>query len=80
MSTSAVKAISVLATGVRFDAERMYVQLSDGREVAIPLEWFTTLRNATDKQRNNWRLIGKGVGSHWEELDEDISVEGLLRC
>ncbi len=80
MSTSAVKAISVLATGVRFDAERMYVQLSDGREVAVPLEWFTTLRNATDKQRNNWRLIGKGVGIHWEELDEDISVEGLLRC
>ena len=80
MNTSAVKAITVLATGVHFDTERMYVQLSDGREISVPLEWFTTLRNATDEQRNNWRLIGKGVGIHWEDLDEDISVEGLLRC
>jgi hypothetical protein len=57
----------------------MHVQLSDGREIAIPLEWFPSLRNATDEQRNKWRLIGKGTGIHWEELDEDISVEGLLR-
>ena len=79
MNTS-VKAITVLATAVRFDAERMHVQLSDGREITVPLEWFPTLRNATDKQRNNWRLIGKGVGIHWDDLDEDLSVEGLLRC
>jgi hypothetical protein len=79
MNTSAVKGISVLATGIRFDAERMHVQLSDGREISIPLEWFPTLRSATDEQRNRWRLIGKGVGIHWEQLDEDISVEGLLR-
>jgi len=79
MNTSAVKGISVLATGIRFDAERMHVQLSDGREMSIPLEWFPTLRTATDEQRNRWRLIGKGVGIHWEELDEDISVEALLR-
>jgi hypothetical protein len=79
MNTSAVRAISGLATGVRFDAERMHVQLSDGREISVPLEWFPSLRNASDEQRNKWRLIGKGVGIHWEELDEDISVEGLLR-
>ena len=79
MNTS-VKAITVLATAVRFDAERMHVQLSDGREISVPLEWFPTLRNASDKQRNNWRLIGRGVGIHWEDLDEDLSVEGLLRC
>ena len=47
MNTSAVRPITVLATGVHFDAERMYVQLSDGREIAIPLEWFPTLRDAT---------------------------------
>jgi len=80
MNTSVIKSIGVLATGICFDADRMYVQLSDGREIAVPLEWFPGLRNATDKQRNNWRLIGKGVGIHWNDLDEDISVEGLLRC
>jgi hypothetical protein len=52
--------------------------LSDGRVISVPLEWFPALRKATAKQRNNWRLIGKGVGIHWEDLDEDISVEGLL--
>lgn len=79
MNTSAVKPVSVLATGVRFEAESMHGQLSDGREVAVPLEWFPTLRSATTEQRNNWRLIGKGVGIHWEDLDEDLSVDGLLR-
>jgi hypothetical protein len=79
MNTSAVKPVSVLATGIRFDAESMRVQLADGREIAVPLEWFPALRNATNEQRNNWRLIGKGVGIHWEELDEDLSVKGLLR-
>jgi hypothetical protein len=80
MNTSVIKSIGVLATGIRFDADRMYVQLSDGREIAVPLEWFPSLRNATDKQRNSWRLIGRGVGIHWNDLDEDLSVEGLLRC
>jgi len=79
MNTSSVKSISVLVTGLRFEAESMHVQLSDGRELTVPLEWFPTLRNATSEQRNNWRLIGKGVGIHWEDLDEDLSVEGLLR-
>ena len=79
MNTSAVKPVTILATSVRFEAESMHVQLSDGREIATPLEWFPTLRNATSEQRNNWRLIGKGVGIHWEDLDEDLSVEGLLR-
>ena len=80
MSTSAVRAITVLAVGVHFEAEKMNVPLSDGRAISVPLEWFPTLRNATEKQRNNWRLIGNGVGIHWEDLDEDLSVEGLLRC
>jgi len=58
----------------------LYVQLSDGREVGVPLEWFPSLRDATADQRANWRLIGRGIGIHWEELDEDLSVEGLLAC
>jgi len=79
MNTSVIRPLSVLATGIRFDADEMHVQLSDGREIIVPLEWFPSLRKATDKQRNNWRLVGKGVGVHWDDLDEDISVEGLLR-
>ncbi len=63
---------------VRFDNEMMFVQLTDGREIGVPLEWFPSLRDATPAQRENWRFIGGGVGIHWEDLDEDLSVEGLL--
>jgi hypothetical protein len=52
--------------------------LADGREVGTPLEWFPKLRKATATQRNSWRLIGRGVGIHWESLDEDLSVAGIL--
>ncbi len=62
-----------------FTDDMLYVRLDDGREVGTPLEWFPKLRNANDHQRNNWRFIGKGVGIHWEELDEDLSVRGLIR-
>lgn len=78
MNSLAFRKAIALATNVRFDADIMCVQLFDGREISVPLEWFPTLRDATDEQRNNWRLIGKGVGIHWEDLDEDLSVEGLL--
>jgi hypothetical protein len=53
--------------------------LADGRELAVPLEWFPRLRDATPEQRSNWRLIGRGQGIHWADVDEDISVAGLLR-
>jgi hypothetical protein len=54
------------------------VELSDGRSISVPLAWFPRLTFATPKERSNWRLIGKGEGIHWDDLDEDISVEGLL--
>jgi hypothetical protein len=54
------------------------VVLADGREVLTPLAWFPRLLNATKEQRRKWRLIGGGVGIHWESVDEDISVESLL--
>ncbi|WOK08420.1 DUF2442 domain-containing protein [Imperialibacter roseus] len=66
------------AVDIWFDDLKMFVRLDDGREVAIPLDWFPNLREATEKQRNNWRLIGGGEEIHWEDLDEDILVEGLL--
>jgi hypothetical protein len=70
----------VLAVNVRFTPDALIVSLSDGREVSIPLEWFPRLRDATPKQRKNWRLIAKGIGIHWEEVDEDIAVSTLLRA
>lgn len=66
------------AINVSFTEEKMILFLEDGRELAIPLEWFRSLRNASKTQLENWRLIGKGEGIHWEDLDEDISVEHLL--
>ena len=58
--------------------ETLTVELSDGRTLSVPLAWFPRLLHASPKERRNWRLIGKGHGIHWEDLDEDISVEGLL--
>ena len=58
--------------------DALTVDLSDGRSITVPLAWYPRLMNATASELQNWRLIGKGYGIHWEELDEDISVEGLL--
>ena len=70
---------SVLATDVRFTEDAMQVSLSNGREISVPLEWFTRLRNATPEQGNQWRFIARGIGIHWEEIDEDVAVTTLLR-
>jgi hypothetical protein len=66
------------AQGVEFSDDALVVHLKDGRSLMVPLEWFPRLRDATSAERNNWRLIGRGIGIHWEALDEDISVRGLL--
>ncbi|WP_395044574.1 DUF2442 domain-containing protein [Flavobacterium sp.] len=66
------------AINIAFENSKMIVFLEDGRELSIPLEWFPSLKKATDEQLNKWRLIGKGEGIHWEEIDEDISIENLL--
>lgn len=70
--------VTALAVAVHCDDEMLRIELADGREISVPLEWFPSLRDATEAQRSNWRLIGRGVGIHWEDLDEDISVAGLL--
>lgn len=77
MSTSRVE-VEPLALDVRCTNRALRVTLADGREIAVPIEWFPRLSNATSAQRRRWRLIGGGVGIHWEEVDEDISVESLL--
>jgi len=77
MSTSAVR-VEPLAVDAPCSADALRVTLADGREIAVPLAWFPRLRDATPEQRGHWRLIGGGVGIHWPEVDEDISVESLL--
>ena len=67
-----------LAVEVSFTKDALHVRLVDGREISVPLEWSPRLRKATAKQRKNWRLLGGGVGIHWEDVDEDLSVENLL--
>ncbi len=68
------------ARDVEVTESYLRVFLNDGREVSTPLAWFPRLAEATRKQRTNWRLIGRGIGIHWPAIDEDISVEGLLRA
>lgn len=79
MNTLAVK-IEPRIVDLSFTIDSMRVVLADGREISVPLEWFPRLRDANAKQRKNWRLIGRGIGIHWEEIDEDISVKSLLSC
>jgi len=67
---------SAKATAVRFDQDSMWVDLSDGRVIGVPLAWFPRLLGATDEDRNRVRISSRGL--HWESLDEDISVAGLL--
>ncbi|HEY7342138.1 MAG TPA: DUF2442 domain-containing protein [Ktedonobacterales bacterium] len=70
--------LSVRAVGVRFDHDRLFIQLEDGREISAPLVWFPRLEHATSAERADWRLIGTGQGIHWEQVDEDISPAILL--
>lgn len=66
------------ATRVFFTDDALGVQLSDGREVRVPLEFYPRLKNANQKQRNNYQINGLGTGVHWPDIDEDLSVEGIV--
>ena len=66
------------AESVATTCDALIVELGDGRTIAVPLDWFPRLVHATPQERDNWRFIGTGEGIHWPDLDEDISVEGLL--
>jgi hypothetical protein len=70
--------IEASATKVWFDEYNMWIHLSDGRQLSVPLEYFPRLLKASSSQRENYVLSGNGTGIHWEEIDEDISVYGLL--
>lgn len=66
------------ATGVTVADDTLTVELDDGRTITVPLDWYPRLAYGTPAERGTWRLIGRGEGIHWPDLDEDISVAGLL--
>lgn len=79
MSTSSLANDVATAKGVRVTSSALIVELSDRRTVSVPIDWYPRLANGTRAERQQWQLIGPGIGIHWPALDEDISVEGLLR-
>jgi hypothetical protein len=78
MTTLTVEGSSLLACGVKVTESELAVELGDGRRVCVPLAWYPRLQHRSARERRNWRLIGKGTGIHWPDLDEDISVAGLI--
>ena len=65
--------------GVRVGEFDLVVDLVDGRTISVPLAWFPRLLHASPAQRNNWKLAGGGFGTHWPDVDEDVSTASLLR-
>ena len=78
MKSLAIEVKAVTAQNVAVTEDALQVDLSDGRTVSVPLAWYPRLLHGTPKERNRWRLIGDGEGIHWPDLDEDLSVEGLV--
>ena len=70
--------LNAQALNFEFVDASIRLTLTDGREISAPLAWFPRLRDASDAKRANWRLIGRGEGVHWPDLDEDVSVNALL--
>jgi hypothetical protein len=78
MSTLAIKT-DERVKNVSFTEDTIAVDLMDGRTIVVPLVWYPRLLNGTSEQLANWEVCGGGYGIHWEDLDEDLSTEGMLR-
>ena len=78
MSTLKIEQTDARAQHVKVTADALTVDLTDGRTISVPLAWFPRLLRGSRSERNNWRFIAQGEGIHWTDLDEDVSVEGLL--
>ena len=78
MSSSAVEIRQARAQAVNVTDDALTVDLADGRTITVPLAWYPRLLQASPAERGNWRFVGDREGIHWPDLDEDISVEGLL--
>jgi len=79
MTTSSLATETPFADDVKVTSDALTVRLRDGRIVSVPLAWYPRLAEGTPAERRRWELIGPGIGIHWRDLDEDISVEALLR-
>lgn len=78
MTTSSVATETAVAQKVRVTDRALVVELRDGRVVSVPLAWYPRLAEGSARERRRWELLGPGIGIHWPDLDEDISIEGLL--
>ena len=67
-----------VAVNVSVTEATLEVELADGRKISVPIVWFPRLEAASEEERSDWQLLGNGQGIHWPQLDEDISVRGLL--
>ena len=76
VSTTEISVPKAMTIAVTEDT--LAVELSDGRTISVPLAWYPRLVHAMPQERDNWELLGDGQGIHWPDLDEDISIEGLL--
>src|SRR4051812_39663641 len=79
MPTSAPDLEVPVVSSVSVGRDRLAFHLADGRAVIAPLEWFPRLLHGSARERRNWERVGAGYGVHWPDLDEDISVENMLR-
>lgn len=78
MTSSAIDETLVAVQDVRLTSKALEVVLRDGRTLSVPLQWYPRLAHGSPRERQRWRLIGGGIGIHWPDLDEDISISGLL--
>ena len=78
MGTLAIEPKIPDAVDVKVSEDTLSVELSDGRTISVPVDWYPRLTHATVEERANWRIIGRGHGIHWGDIDEDVGVEGLL--
>ncbi len=78
MTTLQIDSAALKAAAVRVTDDALIMELADGRSLSAPLVWYPRLVHGSPEERNNYRLIGEGEGVHWPDLDEDISVEGVL--
>ena len=78
MTGLAVEVVIPMATNIIVTEDALTAELSDGRQIVVPLEWYPRLTHATQRERENWEFLGGGTGIHWPDLDEDISIAGLI--
>lgn len=78
MNTLTIEQPSVCIQDIKITSSALTIELSDGRSISAPLVWYPRLLNASTKERSHWELIGEGHGIHWPDIDEDLSMEGII--